>query len=329
MLVEASAIADSLVCPMCGAALVLRSDRTSLCPAPVCPSGGSYYPQVDGKPVLVDFANSVLEREVTLATAGASVITRHGGFMTGLFRLITGVNPITPRYATEILAACQLLAEPEGRRPRVLIVGGGTIGDGADALYEAQHVDLISMDIYASPFVTMVADGHALPLAEASVDGVWIQAVLEHVLDPAQVVAEIVRVLRPAGVVFADTPFLWPVHEKAWDFTRWTASGHRWLFRRFAVIAAGRSSGPGTVSLLALRYLASSLFRSTKMGQLLTLPFIWLRLLDRLCDDRKGLDAAGGLFFYGRKTSASVPLKAIIPFYDEQIALEEAERQRG
>jgi ubiquinone/menaquinone biosynthesis C-methylase UbiE len=32
---------------------------------------------------------------------------------------------------------------------------------------------------------------------------VWIQAVLEHVLDPPIVVAEIYRVLRPGGLVYA------------------------------------------------------------------------------------------------------------------------------
>jgi ubiquinone/menaquinone biosynthesis C-methylase UbiE len=69
-----------------------------------------------------------------------------------------------------------------------------------------------------------VADGHQLPIADGSVDGVWIQAVLEHVLDPSIVVQEIHRVLTPGGVVYAETPFMQPVHEGAYDFTRFSLS---------------------------------------------------------------------------------------------------------
>ena len=58
-----------------------------------------------------------------------------------------------------------------------------------------------------------VADAHRVPLATESVDALVIQAVLEHVLDPWRVAAEIHRVLRPGGLVYADTPFLQQVHE--------------------------------------------------------------------------------------------------------------------
>ena len=68
---------------------------------------------------------------------------------------------------------------------------------------------------------------------------------LEHVLDPAQVVAEIHRVLGKDGVVFANTPFMQQVHEGAYDFTRFTLSGHRWLFRNFDLLEAGTSAGVG------------------------------------------------------------------------------------
>jgi len=56
-------------------------------------------------------------------------------------------------------------------------------------------------------------------------DAVWIQAVLEHVLDPVRVVAEIHRVLRPGGLVYSEIPFMQEVHEGAYDFTRFRLSG--------------------------------------------------------------------------------------------------------
>ena len=68
---------------------------------------------------------------------------------------------------------------------------------------------------------------------------------LEHVLEPELVVAEIHRVLMPDGLVYAGTPFMQQVHEGPYDFMRFTESGHRWLFRRFERLASGATGGPG------------------------------------------------------------------------------------
>ncbi|WP_336965864.1 class I SAM-dependent methyltransferase [Sphingobium aquiterrae] len=341
MLVDDHMLGGMMQCPACGAALTLGAGGAGesgggdwACAAPGCATGGAPFPKANGRSILVDFNASVLDREGMIASGADSVVHRRRGFMRHVFQMIDGPNPITPHFAGEMLDRCRALAAGDaaagqGRRPRILIVGGGTIGSGADALYRADDIDLISFDIYWSEHVSFLADAHAMPIAAQSVDGVWIQAVLEHVIDPVQVVAEIARVLRPGGLVFADTPFLWPVHEKAYDFTRWTPNGHRWLFRDFGVIAAGTSSGPGTLSLLALRHLAASLFRSPKMGQILTFPFVWLRLLDRFCDARKGLDSAAGIFFFGEKAEKPIGMAELIRFYDEQIGFQQAVHRFG
>ncbi len=67
--------------------------------------------------------------------------------------------------------------------------------------------------------------------------------------------AEIHRVLRPGGIVYADTPFLQQVHEGAYDFTRFTDSGHRFLFRRFERIDSGSVAGCGHGAALVGRLL--------------------------------------------------------------------------
>lgn len=329
MLVDETVLTSLLACPACGAALEPLPDGSWRCTATDCENRATPFPRVGTKSILVNFAASVLDKESMTTSGGASVISRHPSWLARLFAAINGHNPVTPHFSREMVDACRALAAEDGRRARVLVVGGAKIGSGADFLYQTADVDLITFDIYDTPHVTVLADAHAMPFRDGSVDGVWIQAVLEHVVDPVQVVREIERVLRPRGLVFADTPFLWPVHEKAYDFTRWTLSGHRWLFRGFDVLAAGSSSGPGTVSLLALRYLAASLFRSPKIGQILTLPLLWLRLLDRFCDDQKGLDAAAGIFFYGRKTDAALTAKELIAFYGEQVGLQKAARRRS
>ncbi len=82
-------------------------------------------------------------------------------------------------------------------------------------------------------------------MTDESFDGVICQAVLEHVLDPYRCVEEIHRVLRPNGLVYAETPFMQQVHGGTHDFTRFTHLGHRRLFRKFAEVDSGVVCGPG------------------------------------------------------------------------------------
>ena len=90
-----------------------------------------------------------------------------------------------------------------------------------------------------------IADAHNIPIVNEYFDCVIIQAVLEHVLRPNQVVNEIFRVLKANGIVYSETPFLQQVHEGPYDFTRFTESGHRYLFKNFELIKSGASDGAG------------------------------------------------------------------------------------
>lgn len=298
--------------------------RPLACPNPRCHLHGQPFGLVDGKPVLVDFSRSILVRDQVLATGGASVVERREDWRAAVFRFLDGDNPVAPHYGRRIAAELQALARRERRRPRILIIGGGRLSEGARQLYRSPLVDVVAFDIYASPHVAFMADAHQIPAVDGSFDAVWIQAVLEHVVEPPLVVREIHRVLRPGGLLFADTPFLWPVHEKAYDFTRYTASGHRWQFRRFELIAAGTSSGPGTVLVLAIRHFGAALSRSSVIGRILSVPFFWLRFLDRFCEPRKRLDSAGGLFFFGSRRPAAISPRELVSFYDDQPRLERA-----
>ena len=105
-------------------------------------------------------------------------------------------------------------------------------------------------------------------------------------LDPAAVVAEIHRVLRLSGLVYAETPFMQQVHERAYDFTRFTQSGHRWLFRRFDEIRAGPVGGTGVALIWSIRYFARALGAGDKLSRLVSLPFFWLRWLDAVTRGR-------------------------------------------
>ncbi|WBH16644.1 class I SAM-dependent methyltransferase [Sphingomonas radiodurans] len=204
------------------------------------------------------------------------------------------------------------------RKPVIAVFGAGEIGYGSEELYESSEIEVMSFDIYASPNISFVADAHAIPLQDASVDAVWIQGILELVVDPRRVVGEAVRILKPGGLMFTDTAFMWPVCEQAYDFNRWSPSGLRWLFRDFDVLSAGQSTGPGTMAVLSIRYLMQSLLRSTKLGQIAAFPFVWLRLLDSVCDDRRALDASVGMFIFGRKRSQPIGIDELLAYYEQQ-----------
>jgi SAM-dependent methyltransferase len=145
--------------------------------------------------------------------------------------------------------------------------------------------------------VQFIAGAHQILLADKSVDAVVIQAVLEHVLDPDQVVREIHRVLRESGIVYAETPLLQQVHAGAYDFTRYTSSGHRYLFRSFEEIAAAPAAGSGTQLLWSVDHLVRGLMRSELVGKLARVPFFWLRYLDRLIPTAFAMDNASAYYF--------------------------------
>lgn len=311
MLTQAAEIRDILVCPRCKGELSGEIENLR-CASQRCGLHPEGFPDLGLQPALIDFDASVIDRTGLVETLGSSYTNRKPRLLSQILRqMANGRNRVAEKYVEQMLNELRSVAPA----PRLLIIGGGGVGDGAAALYEDDRVRVIGTDIYQSTHTTVVADGHQLPFKDESVDGVWIQAVLEHVLDPAQVVAEIHRVLGKDGVVFANTPFMQQVHEGAYDFTRFTLSGHRWLFRNFDLLEAGTSAGAGVATIWSLRYLVRVMTGSNKLATLVAAACWWLRLVDYFFDNRNAADAASGVYFYGRKSGASISPKDIVAFY--------------
>jgi SAM-dependent methyltransferase len=70
--------------------------------------------------------------------------------------------------------------------------------------------------------VDHVGPAHELPVPDATYDAVLCTQVLEHVPNPAAVVAELARVLRPGGRLYVTVPLAWELHELPFDFFRYT-----------------------------------------------------------------------------------------------------------
>ena len=202
---------------------------------------------------------------------------------------------------------------------KVLIIGGGTIGSGMDKFLTAcklKEICFESIDVYFSDNLTAIADAHYLPYKDNSFDAVIIQAVLEHVINPQRVVKEIHRVLVNKGLVYAETPFLQSVHEGPFDFSRFTHSGHRWLFREFEEISSGAHQGAFSSALFIFSYALSGLFKNSTIAIIIRLMFTrFCAFLDRLVFYKFNVDIACGCYFLGKKFNAKKNNYWIVDYY--------------
>lgn len=316
MLIGIDRFGDDLRCPVCSGRLN-EADKTFVCLQEHCRSGAEPFPVSGGLPALVDFEHSVLERSRVENDRPPLRRARQGSAKRFLRRYLLPSNQVVWHNVAEFMSLVRGVAAS----PRVLVIGGGAVGEGADPLYAATDIEVVSFDIYATEDVQLIADAHAIPFADESFDGVWIQAVLEHVLEPHHVSAELTRVMRPGGVLYAETPFLQGVHEAAYDFTRFTDSGHRWLFRRFECIGSGAAMGPFAHLVTAIGGAVEALTGSAKLGLGSQLAFFWLTWLDRLVPAHRRLDNASAVWFLGRKTARSLRPREAIQHYDRARSL--------
>ncbi len=140
---------------------------------------------------------------------------------------------------------------------------------------------LRNLNIALLPNVDIVATAYALPFPNGSLHGIHCEAVIEHLELPEVAVAEMYRVLRPGGQVFAATPFLQGYHGFPGHFQNFTLDGHRRLFERagFAVASSGVCVGPCValadfLTLFSRELLPGDLFRRlvARAVSLLLLP---------------------------------------------------------
>lgn len=225
------------------------------------------------------------------------------GFLKGRPRLyqflVTAFSPVlVSRVMRQSLA--QLLA---GYGPDAVVVnlGSGPLG-------VPDRPDIVNLDISPLDRVDICADAMDLPFPDDSVDCLLNLAMLEHVPDPAAVVAEMRRILKPGGRFFCFVPFCQPLHAAPHDFTRWTRDGAGRLFAGLTVTRAGVGAGPTsgwlwiTVEWLSLLLSCGSPTVKDLLALGLMLLLFPLKHLDRLLERHPGADRiASGFFLTGHK----------------------------
>jgi SAM-dependent methyltransferase len=323
MLEAADSFRSILCCPACKGQLMPEVAGVLRCSDDRC---GKSYPVAAGRPVLIAEDRSVFhhrdyqrDEPRPEGPAGGSAV---GESSSGKARLWLNriPSPSVNLSAVRCFGTMKRLLLERSAAPVVLLVGGGIRGKGMSELTGERAIRLINVDPSPNSTASVFCDAHDLPFQDGSVDAVVAQAVLEHVADPWRCVEEIHRVLKPNGIVYAETPFMQQVHLHGFDFTRFSHMGHQRLFRRFTEIESGAVAGPGTALSWAWRYFLASWTRSPRLGKALALlgritAFVF-ELTDHIAGQRPGaLDGASCVFFLGTRSDAVISDGALIAAY--------------
>ena len=306
----------NLCCPIDKKSKLNKCEDGYVCDNKDClhSNSANAFPVINGVPIII---SEIQTDTVCSLEYGKTYVERPFSELSTLKKLIVGESNTTK---TNCKSFVDLLVK-SADRPKVLVIGGGEKGSGTAELWNAKNIEIVSLDIYASNTTDIVCDAHYIPIEDNSFDGVWIQAVLEHVVEPIKVVSEIYRVLKSDGIVYAETPFMQQVHEGAYDFTRYTVLGHRYLFKEFEMIAIGGNKGPEQVLTWALRYFVWALTRSRKLARLVGLSFgLLMRPFASLMSNASMYDASSGVFFLGKKAKlkSTISHKELIRLYKGQ-----------
>ncbi len=316
-------VRGNLHCPYCSGELEL-ADHNLQCSNPLC---SVTFPIIDGMPILINDQNSLFSTETIIRQYKVAKLmkkrpqTRLGH----IDRFRNWLLNNTPDVGLNVNAEGNYRKFAEhllklSDKPAVLVIGGSVPGHGMEILYNIPHITLVETDVVFGPRTMIFFDAHDIPFKEKTFDGVIIQAVLEHVVDPFRCVFEIHRVLKDRGFVYAETAFMQQVHGGRYDFMRFTHTGHRRLFHNFEEIDSGAACGPGMALAWAYKYFLVSFFDSKRMKQFADifarLTSFFLKSFDKYLVNKPGaLDAASAFYFMGEKSGTTLEDNELKSYY--------------
>lgn len=299
-----TAYQDLLICPECQSKLVYSNNQYTCTNTDAC---NKNYPVYFDIPVIIRPSNETFTQKDFDTQEPPAIFFKQ--YKNPVVRLLKKIRPdVTLNYTSKKNYANLAQKLSEKKQVRILVIGGSFDGNGMQTLKEKLPANtlLIESDVAHGPNTSIIFDSHNIPFTNDTFDLVIAQAVLEHVLDPFICVAEIYRVLKPGGMIYAETPFMQQVHGGKYDFQRFTHLGHRRLFRHFREINSGLVAGAGSSLAWALRYFVLSFAPNKKIDKVLSYVscflFFWIKYFDYLTNHSKGAyDSACGYYFCGEK----------------------------
>lgn len=175
------------------------------------------------------------------------------------------------RLVASLVAGHYERAVPAHARGRLIDLGCGKVplyGLYRDFVTEVVAVDW-SYGLHGNDHLDRECDlAAALPFEDGEFDTVVLSDVLEHIPTPQLLCDEIVRILAPGGILLLNVPFLYQLHERPYDFYRYTEHGLRHLLEASGLSIVSLEPVGGSPEVLA-DMLAKHLARLPLAGKIL------------------------------------------------------------
>ena len=139
---------------------------------------------------------------------------------------------------------------------KVLNVGsGGQIGDLLKKYSAHNKFEIISLDISAERQPDIVGDICTYKFVADEYDAIVICEVLEHLHSPHKAIDNLHYCLKVGGKLIITVPFIFPLHDRPYDYYRYTRYGLEFLLRDFdAVSIKERNNWGEAINVLLVRH---------------------------------------------------------------------------
>lgn len=163
----------------------------------------------------------------------------------------------------------------------VLSIGaGGPVGGMLEAIAKERNVKVTTFDIDADKGPDIVGDIATYDFSDHSYDFIFMIEVLEHVKECHKVPAQLYDALKEGGTLFLTTPFIFPLHERPYDYFRFTRYGLEYLFSDFKdVDVQERNNWAESINVLLARTYKEKRIEFRLLGALMVLYALLLQPL--------------------------------------------------
>jgi SAM-dependent methyltransferase len=167
---------------------------------------------------------------------------------------------------------------------KVLTIGsGGEVNILLDQYSKKNNFDLVSFDIENDRQPDILGDICTFDFKNQKFDYVVIVEVLEHLHSPYLAIGNINSLLNKGGKIILTVPFIFPIHERPYDYYRYTKYGLEFLFKDFENLEIkARNNWLEAINVLFVRLVMDRNFVSRVFAPLfiilayVNLPFIWI-----------------------------------------------------
>lgn len=138
---------------------------------------------------------------------------------------------------------------------RVLTVGaGGEVNKLLDEYSKKNNFEVLSFDINKDRDPDILGDICNYEFKDNLFDTIVLCEVLEHLHSPHLGVENIYQALKPGGLLILTTPFIFPIHDRPYDYFRFTKYGLKHLLSKFEDVKIGeRNSSLEAIDVLWMR----------------------------------------------------------------------------